>query len=245
MKKPDVLMLIPVYQTMETETSNAVQDLVEKGWDLLVRSASGMLDRTRAEMATDALRSGHEWLLWIDADIAFRPDDAERLLRTAEHERLDFVCADYPTKQFGARHTTIFERSSVRCGVDGQLEPIKRCGFGFVLMRRSVLLRVGEHMEKVRKEPKVQMNRLGDGTVGYPYFWPILHIDKPEDPPFYMGEDYSFCERAREAGINLWCDTRIRLGHIGRAVFTWENIGEQGKKVTFRTVTVTGIDPDT
>jgi hypothetical protein len=40
-----------------------------------------------------------------------------------------------------------------------------------------------------------------------------------------LSEDYSFCERARRCGYKIWADTTIRLGHIGKYVFYWEDAG--------------------
>jgi hypothetical protein len=31
----------------------------------------------------------------------------------------------------------------------------------------------------------------------------------------YVGEDYLFCDRAREAGYQVWVDPTIKLGHMG------------------------------
>jgi hypothetical protein len=35
-----------------------------------------------------------------------------------------------------------------------------------------------------------------------------------------VGEDYVFCDRAREAGFRIWCDAVIsrEIGHIGQSV---------------------------
>ena len=37
----------------------------------------------------------------------------------------------------------------------------------------------------------------------------------PFAPLTGFGEDMSFCIRARLAGVELWCDSRIRVGHVG------------------------------
>jgi hypothetical protein len=41
--------------------------------------------------------------------------------------------------------------------------------------------------------------------------------------PFYplmgMGEDTTFCFRATQDGEKIWCDSRIKAGHIGNYVF--------------------------
>jgi hypothetical protein len=31
----------------------------------------------------------------------------------------------------------------------------------------------------------------------------------------YMGEDFLFCDRARELGFEVWIDPSISLGHMG------------------------------
>ena len=31
----------------------------------------------------------------------------------------------------------------------------------------------------------------------------------------YVGEDYLFCDRARDAGFQVWVDPTIKLGHMG------------------------------
>jgi len=44
-----------------------------------------------------------------------------------------------------------------------------------------------------------------------PLFWYKVHdIGMVE-----MSNDWWFCERAREAGYDIWCDPTIKLGHIG------------------------------
>ena len=35
-----------------------------------------------------------------------------------------------------------------------------------------------------------------------------------------FGEDLSFCLRAKESGLKLYCDSRIRLGHVGYRTYT-------------------------
>lgn len=40
-----------------------------------------------------------------------------------------------------------------------------------------------------------------------------------------MGEDYAFCERARQCGYKIMADTSIRLWHIGEYAYGWEDAG--------------------
>jgi hypothetical protein len=48
-------------------------------------------------------------------------------------------------------------------------------------------------------------------TIERPWFGVKTH----ESGFTLMGEDSWFCERAREKGFKIWCDTTIKIGHIG------------------------------
>jgi hypothetical protein len=42
---------------------------------------------------------------------------------------------------------------------------------------------------------------------------------------WYLSEDFSFSHRARQVGYKIFADTTIRLGHIGRYSYAWEDAG--------------------
>jgi len=50
---------------------------------------------------------------------------------------------------------------------------------------------------------------------------PSFRFRLDPDSGAIIGEDYDFCDRAREAGFTIWCDTRLsfEIGHIGQSVF--------------------------
>ena len=72
---------------------------------------------------------------------------------------------------------------------------VQGCGFGCVLMNRSVLWNVF----------------CQNGGM----FAPINGV----------GEDLSFCWRARQCGYKIWCDPSIALGHEIRTIITKTNRG--------------------
>ncbi len=43
--------------------------------------------------------------------------------------------------------------------------------------------------------------------------------------PWYLSEDFSFSHRARLCGYKIYADSTIRLGHIGRYTYAWEDAG--------------------
>ncbi len=58
-----------------------------------------------------------------------------------------------------------------------------------------------------------------------PFFQPML---KPEpEGHWYLGEDFAFCERARQCGFQIMADTSIRLRHYGTYGYTWEDAGSE------------------
>ena len=47
----------------------------------------------------------------------------------------------------------------------------------------------------------------------YPWFAPKMQIFESGAVQDMCGEDVSFCLDAKEAGFEIWCDPRIRVGH--------------------------------
>jgi hypothetical protein len=45
----------------------------------------------------------------------------------------------------------------------------------------------------------------------------------------YMGEDFLFCDRARELGFDVWIDPTISLGHMGVQEYT----GNYGQDILY------------
>jgi len=56
-----------------------------------------------------------------------------------------------------------------------------------------------------------------------PYFWTNE----------VFGEDLFFCENATRAGIKIYCDTTIDVGHIGEPVVSWESMHTQAKEANY------------
>jgi hypothetical protein len=164
-------------------------------------------------MASDALAEGFDELMWIDADIGFDPESVPRL----RAHGLPMVSAIYPKKGKQALASNLLPSTErVTFGDGGGLLEIGYAATGFLLTRRSVY----DDVARVERLPHCNQ-RFGRGMT--PYFLPML---VPEgDDHWYLGEDFAFSERARRAGHRIYADTTIRLFHIGRYGFTWEDAG--------------------
>ena len=65
-------------------------------------------------------------------------------------------------------------------------------GFGWVMIKKGVF----EHQE-----------------MKYPWFAPKMQVFESGAVQDMCGEDVSFCLDAMDAGFEIWCDPRIRVGH--------------------------------
>lgn len=139
----------------------------------------------------------YDYMLWIDSDVVFRFEDFQRLLGHGK----DFVAGLYLMAD--ATHFAAVEHmDEARFQRDGRFEfltpaklasrrglvPVDYCGFGFVLVRRGVF----ERLE-------------------YPWFRPIyVEIGACRE---FTSEDVGFCMLAKKAGIEIFVDPRVVVGH--------------------------------
>ena len=65
-------------------------------------------------------------------------------------------------------------------------------GFGWLLIKKGVFEHEG---------------------LPYPWFAPKMQVFESGEVQDMCGEDVSFCLDAKEAGFEIWCDPRIRVGH--------------------------------
>ena len=47
----------------------------------------------------------------------------------------------------------------------------------------------------------------------YPWFAPKMQVYESGEEQDMCGEHVSFCLDAKEAGFDIWCDPRVRVGH--------------------------------
>ena len=84
----------------------------------------------------------------------------------------------------------------------------KRVATAFMIIRRDVF----ETLRDNHPEWQYMDERMQD-KPSYSFF------DFKSTPEGYVGEDYLFCDRAREHGYEVWIDPTIKLGHVGVTEF--------------------------
>lgn len=209
------VVLVPVHGAIHPQTEVGLWELARRGYAVrYLRDASDIV-LARSQMATDALRDGFDETLWVDADVVFSPEDADRL---RAHD-LPLVAGLYVRKgrpEFAAK----FLQDTVTFGEGGGLVEMVYVGMGFTLVRRAAYNAVTSAW---------MLPECGggyDGKTVVPYFLPMLvSVSDPARLAVeYLSEDYSFCHRARAAGVTVLADTTIKLGHAGGYAYTWDDL---------------------
>ena len=154
--------------------------------------------------------SSAEWLLWVDADMAWHPDALDRLLAAADPTERPIVgglC-------FGALHDelfpTIYHLTALESGgfstirvFDYPRDALIRCtatGAAFLLIHRSALESIRDH----------GFNRT------FPWFQETENAGQP------VGEDITFCLRAGQLGIPVHVNAAVKVGHHKSTLLTEE-----------------------
>lgn len=209
------LIAIPCMDMVHTTFLRSLIGMNRCGETQFAIACSSLIYDARNQLVKKAIDENFDRILWLDSDMDFQPDLMNRLSARLDEGR-DLVTGIYfsrraPVKPVfyeavGYYHDD--ENQSVTPHAVPFLEypkdslfEIQGCGFGGV-------------MHTVELAKKVQ------DKYGVP-FAPILGF----------GEDLSFCVRARDVGATLWCDSSIKLGHVGYGTIT-EDAYNAAKMVT-------------
>ncbi len=208
-------VLVPVAREIEPETEDGLRILASRGYMVRLLHRSSQVDLARSTLVTEALNDGFAETMWIDSDQTFNPDDVDKL----RSHGLPFVVGLYVQKG-PKRFAGMFPENTgkVTFGKGGGLVPMSDVGFGFTYVRREVYDAIKAAL------PEDERVVLGgyQGKMITPYFRPV--IAKKAYGPTYLSEDYSFTDRAKRAGFTPMADTTIRVGHIGRKEYTWDDL---------------------
>lgn len=219
MPNSQCVILVPVYDAVELGCDDALRQLERAGYVVWRVPGFAAIDQARCRMASEALRQGFEELMWIDSDIQFEPAVIERL----RAHNLPLVAGLYPKKGVRALASSLLPGTrEITFGEGGGLLEIRYAAAGFLHTRRQVYLDIQRHAAL-----PVCNEQFAQPLV--PFFLPLViesDVSTPEQPRhWYLSEDFAFCHRARAAGHKIFADTTIRLAHLGRYPFGWEDAG--------------------
>lgn len=156
-----------------------------------------------------------DWILFIDDDMVWQPDAVKTLVETRDKFDLDMVGAlchqrtepYQPTLYYSARNGGHGYTFAEEWPEDVALE-VDATGLAFCLIHRRVF----------------------ENLLGEPL--PTLEERKRLPPPGFFkwgdyGEDMMFCREVKAAGMKIFVDTSIQVGHISEVVVDTKSFYQQ------------------
>lgn len=201
-----VFIAIPCMDTLSARFAQCLVNLVNSKHDFEVEVGfhiGSLVYDSRNKLAERAINSDCDYIFWLDSDMTFMPDTLDIMVKELEDNNYEILAGMYYRRRPPFTPTLFKELRIMPTGtvarefdeIPEEIFEVAGCGFGCVLMKRNVLWNVL-------------------CQHGY-MFSPIDNV----------GEDLSFCWRARMCGHKIYCDPTIALGHEIRTTITKSNRG--------------------
>lgn len=161
------------------------------------------------------IKTLHDWLLFLDSDLTFRPEHVQMLYDLGVARGVGIYCGTYPIKQIRPK-IVINTLPGLTPGEDGTVK-VREAGTGFMLIHREVFERM---RERFREEIEFIADT-GDNREqkGWDFFSVGVRKDIHLERKRYLSEDWYFCQRWREMGGDIILQTKIQCGHIGQFTY--------------------------
>lgn len=197
------------------------QKAPEHGISVQIGSICGcsVVSRARNLLVQDFLESECDYLFFIDSDINFAPEDMLRLMAWSSDPKKGIVAAVPRVRDANPIYISALdydENDELTMNAMG-LVRAKRVATAFMCIRREVIASLVERLPDLTYYDKKSERTLHC----------LFDFELTEEG--YIGEDFLFCDRARDAGFEVWVDPTITLGHMGVQEF----VGNFGKDVLY------------
>lgn len=192
------------YALSLAETSFALKANGHEIAPMIVPSGS-LLVSERNRLLQAFWDSGFDYILCIDADLGWPAQAVLAMLAQGK----EFICGVYPARS-NTENSFIFKPVHNEDGSiyrENHLLKMQCVPAGFMLIHRSAIEKMRNKFPELYYSPKDERD---DSESAYALFNTEL-IDGE-----FWGEDYVFCRRATEAGVDIWCDPMIEFDHAGK-----------------------------
>lgn len=177
--------------------------------DIAIEAGNCHVDDARNAMVRQFRLSNCDRMLFIDADVAWRP---EELCKFVRHDA-DMVAGVYPKKRDGAEWPVI-PCSGPRVGINGLVE-VEGVPTGFLMMSRQCIERMVENCDRAYRG-----NADDDDMLYHILFERTWEPVEGEDYGYRWGGDFSFCRKWRALGGKIYVDPELTFDHEGQHRWT-------------------------
>lgn len=172
--------------------------------------------RSRCIMASTMLQNWSEipYLIFLDSDIIFEVKDLKRL-HTDLQAGYDLIGGIFAVR--GGTHLASYNKDINANGIklNGDIMKFEYVATGFMGISMRLLRKMVDEIPL----PLLHPNSMK--------FWPFFEdkaFPERDGEGIYLSEDYAFCERARQVGVDSYVDTSIQLGHIGEYDYRLQDV---------------------
>lgn len=176
-------------------------------FELILLDNESLITRARNKIASRFLMSDSTHLLFIDADIAWTPDQLLSLLNNSADNRI--IGGSYPVKSYPIRLSLNVADSSREINPEDPLVEMKHLPTGFMLIPVIILRNLQKRVKSFRGTCPLTQREI----LMYDFFPCGPHEDH------YESEDWAFSRMVRESGFGLYLDTKCILPHTGTHTF--------------------------
>lgn len=193
----NILIAIPTMETVPAIFCQCLAMLQKEGNCSIAMQTGSLVYDARNNLSKQALKKGADYVFWLDSDMVFEPTVLKDMLKTMKDYNFDILSGVYyrrksPYTPVLFDKLEIFESGGANTTefkqIPKEIFEVGGCGFGCVLMNAQVLLDV------------------------------VARYREPFSCIGGIGEDLSFCWRARKCGHKIFADPSINLGHVGQTI---------------------------
>lgn len=201
--------------------------------DIFSVGNESLIQRGRNSLVKMFLNTDYTHLFFIDADIAFNPEEAIKMI----HINKDILCGAYPRKYINWKnvkdcasnggsiedikkesldHVLVFENDDRAPPIDrdGCVEVVYS-GTGFMLIKREVFQALKPHVDIYLSDSEV-VGEISVNDVVHEFFY----VKKEVKTKRFLSEDYAFCQLWRNHGGKIHVAPWVNLAHVGTHVFS-------------------------
>lgn len=193
------------------------REQASQGWDVYYPDIrqDGLITRVRQKMLSEFMQQGpFDWVFCIDDDIVGPHWTISHLMKRDK----DIVGGLYRVKDYDEVKCASMGLDGLRPDARG-LIPMRYLSAGSMLVRGEIIERMIEHYRQAPDMPtswwpdslEYQDEELGTCWA----LWDTCVV-RDEDHPEgkFLSEDWAFCYRARQMGIEIWGDATLPVGHL-------------------------------
>lgn len=169
-----------------------------------ITTSGSLLVAERNKILKNFIDSDCTHILMVDSDLGW---PAQAVLALINHD-VDFVAGVYPArgpnKEFMFRAKLNPDNSIVKS--EKNLLGMEYIPAGFMLLKREAVQKMIDKFPELYFMPK-------DPKMSHANGWCLFNTEVNDGE--FWGEDYVFCRKAREAGLDIWVDPMIEFDHAG------------------------------